>query len=94
MNEKPSKRPAFVEWLSRRTWRFWLASAPVLYALSSGPVMAIAFSLRDTTHHDGWYAVLLAYYPLLILDEKSPAGLLVRVYLGWWCWLFNTLPPG
>lgn len=67
-----------------------LASA-LVYVLSSGPVLATAFWLRDVTHWDGLYRVMWIYYPLLAC---GPLSYPIAVYLSWWCRLFGTAPPG
>jgi hypothetical protein len=59
------------------------------YVLSSGPVLAAAFWLRESTHWDGFYAVMWVYYPLLAIPQR-----LLWAYIGWWCWLFGAVPPG
>jgi hypothetical protein len=63
--------------------------AIVAYALSSGPVMALAFWLREVTGADAFYGVMWVYYPLLMLPRWVWDG-----YLSWWVWLFGTVGPG
>jgi hypothetical protein len=74
-----------------RTNRFLAVAAFVAaaYALSSGPVLASAFWLRDATGRDGLYAALYPYYPLLALGGK-PA----KAYVEWWVRQFGTVGPG
>lgn len=62
----------------------------VAYVLSSGPVLAAAFWLREATGWDRFYAVLFVYYPLLILGRQSP----VAAYIDWWVKLLHTVGPG
>ena len=68
-----------------------LLCMPVVYVLSSGPVLATAFCLRDRTDWDGFYAAMLIYYPLLF---HSPLTYPFEVYIMWWVRLFGTMPPG
>lgn len=82
---KSERFPRFVGYVWAGLWVF------VAYALSSGPVMALAFKLRDATHHDEFYAVMWLYIPLLML---RPFAYFCDPYLGWWCHLFGTTPPG
>jgi hypothetical protein len=42
------------------------------YVLSSGPVLAAAFWLRDRTGWDGFYAVMWLYFPLLVAGHNTP----------------------
>jgi hypothetical protein len=62
----------------------------IVYLLSSGPVLATAFWLRDATDWDGFYSVMLVYYPLLGLGDGTPIG----TYIEWWVHLFGTVGPG
>lgn len=75
----------------RRTSQYslMLFVCALVYGMSSGPVLATAFWLRDSTGWDGFYAAMWIYYPLLAFGIQ-PIG----AYLGWWCWLFGTMPPG
>ena len=63
----------------------------LLYVLSSGPVLAIAFRLREATGWDGFYGAMLVYYPLLALGHDSP----MMAYIEWWVVdVFHTVGPG
>jgi hypothetical protein len=62
----------------------------VVYALSSGPVIAAGFWLREATDWDGFYAVMWLYAPLLICGTGGPMG----AYIEWWVELFGTVGPG
>lgn len=65
----------------------------VLYVLSSGPVLALAFWLRETTHNDLFYSAIWLYYPVFMLGQQ-PDGLLMR-YIEWWVVdVFQTVGPG
>jgi hypothetical protein len=78
----------------RRTARHSIAAligAPLVYVLSSGPVLATAFWLRDRTDWDGFYAVMWIYYPLL---ANYPLTYPFHLYIDWWLRLFGTMPPG
>lgn len=69
-----------------------LVSLPVLYVLSSGPVIALGCWLRETTHWDGFYGVLWIYYPLVV--TFGPDSLLGH-YIEWWVVdVFHTVGPG
>jgi hypothetical protein len=61
-----------------------------IYVLSSGPVLAVAFWLRDKTGWESFYAVMWVYYPLLILAHNTPA----ESYFLWWTDLLGTSFPG
>ena len=62
----------------------------VIYVLSSGPVIASGFWLREATGHDEFYAVIYLYYPLLVFGHQNPIG----TYIEWWVNLFDTVGPG
>ena len=62
-----------------------------LYVLSNGPVLGVAFRLRESTHSDSFYAVMWLYYPLLIGGHDSP----IMRYIEWWVVdVFDTVGPG
>ncbi len=63
----------------------------VAYVLSSGPVLATAFWMREATGRDGFFLALWLYYPLL--RPAGPNGLLME-YILWWCNLLHTVGPG
>ena len=65
------------------------AAFPFLYFLSSGPVLATAFWLREATGIDGFYNVMWLYAPILMLPRPIWDG-----YISWWVWLFGTVGPG
>jgi hypothetical protein len=66
----------------------------VAYVLSSGPVLATAFWLREWTHRDGFYAVMWLYWPLLSLGRSPLLGHLLGQYVTWWCRWFGVTGPG
>lgn len=87
MNSEPEHHPRRF-----RTYIFnalmWLA----VYVLSSGPVLGLAFWLRERTGLDQFYAIMWLYYPIVILRPHS--DLLYR-YIGWWVIdVFHTVGPG
>lgn len=86
-------QPVRISWPARleRAGR-WLALGLAVYVLSSGPVLAIAFWLREATGRDEFYAALYGYYPLLVLPP-APAGPL-GWYIEWWVNLLGTVGPG
>lgn len=89
MNEARPRKRGFVDWTAVAV------ATGLVYVASSGPVLATAFWLRDRTHWDGFYAMMFVYYPLLfLLDVNNPLAKVIFAYLGWWCRLFGTLPPG
>jgi hypothetical protein len=68
-----------------------IAIGLVIYVLSSGPVLGIAFYLREATNRDGFYAVMWLYYPLLMLEHGNP----IDSYIEWWVVsVFHTVGPG
>jgi hypothetical protein len=80
---------------TNRRWRvsFPIAAIllPIVYALSSGPVLATAFWLRQATRWEGFYAMMWLYYPLLRFG--GPDSVFAN-YIEWWCELFHTVGPG
>ncbi len=72
------------------TWMFLLLTIPVVYVLSSGPVLAAAFWLREATGWDGFYLVMFVYFPLLMMGHGNP----IDAYIEWWVELFGTVGPG
>ena len=74
---------------SFREWTFLALSAPVLYLLSSGPVMAVAFWLREATGWEGFYAILWFYYPIIMAPGRP-----FDLYIEWWVRLLGTVGPG
>ena len=80
---KPTKR---LSWLV-----ILLAICPLLYVLSSGPVLGTAFWLREATGWDGFYAAMIIYYPLLTMGHSNP----ISTYIEWWVVdVFGTVGPG
>jgi hypothetical protein len=78
-------------------WRFRshlvnTAIAIVFYVLSSGPMLGLAFWLRERTGMDQFYAVMWLYYPVVVFAHKvSPIG----KYIEWWVVnVFHTVGPG
>ena len=76
----------------RRLATFTVVALVVLasYLVSSGPVLAIAFWLRDRTGWDGFYAVMWLYMPLLLAAHGTPA----EAWFGWWVDMLGTSFPG
>ena len=62
---------------------------PLLYFLSSGPVLATAFWLREATGIETFYNVMWLYAPVLMLPRPIWDG-----YISWWVRLFGTVGPG
>ena len=62
----------------------------VFYVLSSGPVLAMAFWLREKTGWDGFYAAMYLYLPLLALGHDQP----IDAYIEWWVRMVGTVGPG
>jgi hypothetical protein len=67
-----------------------IAVCVVAYLLSSGPVLATAFWLREATHWEGFYMAMWLYAPLLLLGPNNVMG----DYIEWWVELFGTVGPG
>jgi hypothetical protein len=62
-----------------------------MYVLSSGPVMGLAFRLREATGWDWLYAVMWLYYPIFLLGHNHP----LSKYIEWWVVsVFKTVGPG
>lgn len=73
------------------TWTMGvLLSLTALYVLSSGPVLATAFVLREATGWDGWYLAMYLYFPLLILKKPN----VFDSYIEFWVGLFGAPGPG
>jgi len=76
------------------SWQKWtvvILAIPLLYVLSSGPVIGLAFWLRESTGWDGFYQVMWLYYPILILGHDHP----LVYYVEWWVVdVFHTVGPG
>ena len=63
-----------------------------LYALSSGPILALAFWLREHTGLDQFYAVMWLYFPLLKFEQVRWT---IGKYIEWWVVdVFHTVGPG
>jgi len=71
-------------------WMIAILACPIAYVLSSGPVLAIAFWLREATGWDGFYLVMFVYYPLFMMGHANPVG----AYIEWWVELLGTVGPG
>jgi hypothetical protein len=71
-------------------WSVLAIVVGVVYALSSGPVMATGFWLREATGWDGFYAVMWLYAPLLVFGQDG----VVMAYIEWWVKLFGAVGPG
>lgn len=71
-------------------WAIVFFAVPFVYVLSSGPVLATAFWLREATGWDGFYSVMPVYYPLIVWGHDHP----VHWYIEWWVKLFRTVGPG
>lgn len=72
-------------------WSLMTAMLMAGYVLSSGPVLAIGFRLREATGWDGFYVVMLLYYPLLAFGRDNP----ISTYIEWWVVdVFDTVGPG
>jgi hypothetical protein len=61
-----------------------------LYLISSGPVLAISFWLREATGWDGFYYTMWIYFPILWPGHDS----LAKTYIEWWVRLLGTVGPG
>jgi len=72
-------------------WTIVVIVCLIVYLLSSGPVLATAFWLREATSWDGFYAAMFVYYPLFALGHDNPIG----AYIEWWVVdVFGTVGPG
>ncbi len=76
------------------SWKHWITLILLLllaYVLSSGPVIGLAFWMRESTGWDGFYHVMWLYYPILILGHENP----LAYYIEWWVInVFDTVGPG
>lgn len=71
-------------------WSVAAIAFVVTYVFSSGPVLAGACWLRETTGWDGCYAVFSLYWPIFAVLRLRP----MAAYVQWWFWLFGTVGPG
>ena len=70
---------------------FWLVLSGVSYLLSSGPVIALCFWLRESTGWDSFYSVLFFYFPLIVMGHGS----FMNHYIEFWVVdVFHTVGPG
>lgn len=84
-DQKRSRGKRFQRWL------MGIVGIPLLYVLSSGPVLGLAFRLREATGWDGFYAAMFLYYPVLVFGLNNPIG----KYIEWWVVsVFRTVGPG
>ena len=68
-----------------------LVALVLTYVLSSGPVVGLAFWLRETTGYDEFYVVVWLYYPLFAIRRFVP----FMWYIEWWVVeVFHTVGPG
>jgi hypothetical protein len=72
-------------------WTAILVAVLCLYVLSSGPVLGLAFRLREATGYDAFYRVMWVYYPLIAAGHGNP----LDSYIEWWVVdVFRTVGPG
>ena len=68
-----------------------LIALPLLYVLSSGPVLATGFWLRELTGRNEFYLVMWLYLPILWFGHGNP----FMDYIEWWVVdVFGTVGPG
>lgn len=68
-----------------------IALSLVVYLLSSGPMIATCFWLREATGWDGFYTGLWLYFPLFYFGQDNP----LAWYIEWWVVdVFGTVGPG
>lgn len=76
---------------TRFGWPQLIIVASIFYLLSSGPVLAMGFWLREATGYDGFYIVMWLYAPILMLGHSNP----LMDYIEWWVVdVFGTVGPG
>lgn len=84
--------------ITKTRWAVMAVLAPVLYVLSSGPILATACWLRERTRHDEFYAAFWLYLPLLYggqaVGREHPLMHWLEVYIEWWFHLLGTVGPG
>lgn len=72
-------------------WPLLALLALVAYVLSSGPIIAIGFWLREATGWNGFFAVIWLYYPLVCWGHGNP----FMDYIEWWVVdVFGSVGPG
>ncbi len=65
--------------------------AAAMYVLSSGPILGLAFWLREATGVDQFYFALWLYAPLFLFKHDQ----WVMRYVEWWVVdVFHTVGPG
>lgn len=84
--------------VTKTRWAVLAVLVPVLYVLSSGPILATACRLRERTLHDEFDAAFWLYLPLLYggqaLGREHPLSHCVGTYLEWWFHLLGAVGPG
>ena len=71
-------------------WTTVILICVIIYVLSSGPVLALGFWLREVTGWNGFYGVMWIYFPLLAPGHWQP----MESYIEWWVNLLGTVGPG
>ena len=75
-----------------RTHLLSVLVAVAAYFLSSGPMLGLAFWLREKTGYDQFYAVMWLYDPVVKLCNSVEC---VGKYVEWWVVsVFHTVGPG
>lgn len=62
----------------------------VVYILSSGPVLSVAFWLRERTGRDEFYWTMWLYLPLLLMGPES----VFHRYVEFWVGIVGAPGPG
>lgn len=86
-----TQRPSDNDPAKRTNWLAILILSLTVYLLSSGPVIATCFWLREATGWDGFYAGVWLYFPFFYMGHDNP----LAWYIEWWVVdVFGTVGPG
>lgn len=83
MVNTPNSPDSKSNWLNRMAW--YVVTGLVVYVLSSGPMIGLAYWLGVVTHNGSWYAIVWIYYPLLLWESDANP---VMWYVEWWVFDF------
>lgn len=78
-------------------WSGYTLAIAIGYVVSSGPVMAALFWLREKTDWDGFYTLAFGFYfPLIWVEARGTSQLskMIHLYIDWWVGLLGTVGPG
>lgn len=69
-----------------------LIALPILYLLSTGPVVYIGIKVRHSLPPSAYAALDVFYLPIEILHEHTPLQVPIDLYVDWWIERSQTPP--